>query len=262
VLILVLAAVTLLTGGPSPLTAVWRTVFTPAEQSVAAVTRWGVAQYAKEYHFHRLEAENRDLYIRLAAQSARTRDARAARDENDRLRSLLDMPRRRRDLTLTPAHVTGFDNGNWSARFRIDRGTGDGVQPGMAVIDESYGVAGVVAVCGDDWAAVTGITDPAFRLGAQIERTKLACVASGSFGGMRNGKLTLTFVQDGEQPNTGDLAVTSGLTAAHPPGLIIGTVSALRQDDGGMGIEAVLKPSCDVYALRQVFVVTDFIVVN
>ena len=60
----------------------------------------------------------------------------------------------------------------------------------------------------------------------------------------------------------GDLVVTSGLGGYYPAGLTIGTVEDVRTDDSGLIRYGVVAPRADLNALDEVFVITDFTVVE
>jgi rod shape-determining protein MreC len=60
----------------------------------------------------------------------------------------------------------------------------------------------------------------------------------------------------------GDLIVTSGLGGYYPSGLVIGSVQEIRTDDTGLTKYAILAPQVDLDQLKQVFVITDFQIVE
>ena len=56
--------------------------------------------------------------------------------------------------------------------------------------------------------------------------------------------------------------MTSGLNGTYPSGLIIGAITELHTEASGMSRYAVLEPRADLNEIRQVFVITDFDVVE
>ena len=56
--------------------------------------------------------------------------------------------------------------------------------------------------------------------------------------------------------------VTSGLGGYYPSGLSIGTVTELRTDTGGLTQYAVISPKAAIGTLTQVFLITEFDVVE
>ena len=56
--------------------------------------------------------------------------------------------------------------------------------------------------------------------------------------------------------------LTSGQGGAYPQGLVVGTIENVLTEAGGQMPYGVLRPSCDLDSLSQVFVVTQFDVVE
>ena len=123
-------------------------------------------------------------------------------------------------------------------------------------------LVGVVTDAGLNWCAVTTILDTTSSIGATVFRTEQVAVAQGQLGLMSEGQLALTYVDEPDKLIAGDLVVTSGLGGYYPSGLPIGTVTELRTDTGGLTQYAVLSPKADIGALTQVFLITEFDVVE
>ena len=79
---------------------------------------------------------------------------------------------------------------------------------------------------------------------------------------MPDGMLRLDYIADGTTLLNGDLIITSGLGGYYPPDLVIGTVEEVVVDDSGVTDYALLTPAVDYDELTEVFVVTDFTVVD
>ena len=61
---------------------------------------------------------------------------------------------------------------------------------------------------------------------------------------------------------SGDLIVTSGLGDFLPSDLVIGYVEELRTSDDGLSRHAIILPETDIDSLNEIFIVTDFTIVN
>ena len=79
---------------------------------------------------------------------------------------------------------------------------------------------------------------------------------------MREGRLTLTYLGTDPDLVSGDLIVTSGLDSYYPSQLVIGYAEEVRPGDDGMSQIAVVRPEVDIHELVQVFVITDFDIVD
>ena len=209
-----------------------------------------------------LQQENDDLRAQVADLERQLRQAQKDSEENQRLRDLLELQSQRRDLKTVSARVTERSISNWENTLTLTRGTSDGVAIGDCAIDEYGNLVGVVTDAGLNWCAVTTILDTTSAIGATVFRTEQVAVAQGQLGLMSDGQLALTYVEEPDKLIAGDLVVTSGLGGYYPSGLPIGTVTELRTDTGGLTQYAVLSPKADISALTQVFLITEFDVVE
>ena len=79
---------------------------------------------------------------------------------------------------------------------------------------------------------------------------------------MQEGLLHLNYLDADAAPQVGDLVVTSGVGGYYPDQLVIGRVQEVMTDDDGLAQYAVLAPAADLDALQQVFIITDFTIVE
>lgn len=212
--------------------------------------------------FDALQAENEQLRLQIAQMEETVRQAEADRDENVRLRELTGLRQQRRDLQWESARVLVQDVSNWSSLLTVNKGTSHGVEKGDCVVTEAGYLVGVVTEAGLNWSTVRTILDSETSIGALIFRTGGTAVAQGSFDLMGEGRLALDYL--GSEPDVvaGDLIVTSGLAGYYPSQLVIGYVQEVRASDNGLAQYAVIAPQADLSALTQVFVVTDFDIVD
>lgn len=237
-------------------------IASPFRAAGSAVAGWfgGIGD-----HFDKvadLQQENDDLRAQVADLERQLRQAQKESEENQRLRDLLELQSQRRDLKTVSARVTERSVSNWASTLTLTRGTSAGVAIGDCAIDEYGNLVGVVTDAGLNWCAVTTILDTTSSIGATVFRTEQVAVAQGQLGLMSEGQLALTYVDEPDKLIAGDLVVTSGLGGYYPSGLPIGTVTELRTDTGGLTQYAVLSPKADIGALTQVFLITEFDVVE
>lgn len=216
-------------------------------------------------HFDSVEAlqqENEDLRAEVADLKEQLRQAKKDQEENQRLRKLLDLQEQRRDLQLVSARVSERAVDNWSSVLTLNRGTNAGIAIGDCAIDEYGDLVGVVTDAGLNWCSVTTVLDTTSAIGAKIFRTEQVAVAQGQLSLMTEGQLSLTYLESPDELVSGDLVVTSGLGGYYPVGLTIGTVEELRTDADGLTQYAVVTPKAAIGSLTQVFLITDFGVVE
>lgn len=232
-------------------------------RSVAASLSETVRQWTDYLtEFDALKEENEQLRLQIAQMEETVRRAEADRDENARLRELTGLRQQRRDLRWESARVLVQDVSNWSSLLTVNKGTSHGVEKGDCVVTEAGYLVGVVTEAGLNWSTVRTILDSETSIGALVFRTGGTAVAQGNFDLMGEGRLALDYL--GSEPDVvaGDLIVTSGLAGYYPSQLVIGYVQEVRASDNGLAQYAVIAPQADLSALTQVFVVTDFDIVD
>lgn len=262
VVVVVLCIISAVSSGTPFLRNAAGVIASPFRAAGSAVAGWfgGIGD-----HFDKvadLQQENDDLRAQVADLERQLRQAQKESEENQRLRDLLELQSQRRDLKTVSARVTERSVSNWASTLTLTRGTSAGVAIGDCAIDEYGNLVGVVTDAGLNWCAVTTILDTTSSIGATVFRTEQVAVAQGQLGLMSEGQLALTYVDEPDKLIAGDLVVTSGLGGYYPSGLPIGTVTELRTDTGGLTQYAVLSPKADIVALTQVFLITEFDVVE
>lgn len=262
VVVVVLCIISAVSSGTPFLRNAAGVIASPFRAAGSAVAGWfgGIGD-----HFDKvadLQQENDDLRAQVADLERQLRQAQKESEENQRLRDLLELQSQRRDLKTVSARITERSVSNWASTLTLTRGTSAGVAIGDCAIDEYGNLVGVVTDAGLNWCAVTTILDTTSSIGATVFRTEQVAVAQGQLGLMSAGQLALTYVDEPDKLIAGDLVVTSGLGGYYPSGLPIGTVTELRTDTGGLTQYAVLSPKADIGALTQVFLITEFDVVE
>ncbi|MFM8348770.1 MAG: rod shape-determining protein MreC [Bacteroidota bacterium] len=134
----------------------------------------------------------------------------------------------------------------------IDRGTEDGIEPGMAVIGQS-GIVGKVKAVSTHYAVVISLLNIDEHVSAAIKRT-------GNFGTVNwNGSeariVQLEYIPRHASVWKGDSVVTSGYNAIFPPGLPVGVVKEVRLSDEAMFHEVSVELSQDFTRLQFVYVI-------
>jgi rod shape-determining protein MreC len=177
-----------------------------------AVGNWVSSAGADRSDYAALQAQNLDLKQRLAALEE-------AKLENDRIRELVAFAKAQ-DLPTIGARVIGRPTDSRQQSMLIDRGTGNGVRLGDAVIAAGGLVGQVVEVT--PWnARVRLITDSESGVAVLVQRTRVNGIVKGSL----DGPLQLDFVDKKTPPVVGDVLVTSGLGGVYPKGIVVGEVT-------------------------------------
>ena len=216
-------------------------------------------------HFDSLEGlrqENEALRKENAELQRQLRQAEEDSKENERLRTAMGLRQQRQDFVFESANVVGESSSNWSSTLTLSKGTNFDIAVGDCVVNEEGFLVGVVTDAGLNWSTVTTILDTGSQLGAIVFRTGEITVAQGDLALMNQGLLRLSYLEDESGLMNGDLIVTSGLGGYYPSDLVIGSVQEIRTDDTGLTKYAILAPQVDLDTLQQVFVITDFQIVD
>lgn len=262
VIAVALAVMSVFSNTSSPLTNVANIVASPFRSAYTAVATW----FNDKQNYYRdntaLEEENAALRKRIAEMEETVRQAETDREENQRLRELLNLREQRRDLSdLEAAYITEHNVSNWTSSLTLNKGTVHGVENGDCVIDETGALVGMISKCGTNWSTVLTLVDTDTSIGAQVFRTKDLGVARGDFSLMGGDRLRLDYLPADCQLLAGDLVVTSGLGEYYPSGLVIGSVEEVQVDDSGAASYAILAPAVDFASLTEVFVIKSFDIV-
>ena len=259
-----LAVMSFFSNTSSPLANAANTLASPFRAAYTAVADWfnDKQKYYKDYTA--LEEENAALRKENAEMEETVRQARADREENKRLRELLNLREQRRDITsdMEAAYITEHTVTNWTSSLTLNKGTAHGVENGDCVIDETGALVGIISEVGYNWSTLLTLVDTDTSLGAKVFRTDDLGVVQGDFTLMGENRLRLDYLPADCQLLGGDLVVTSGLGGYYPSDLVIGSVVEVQMDDSGAASYAILEPKVDFDSLTEVFIIKSFDIVT
>ena len=198
-------------------------------------------------------AELRDRVRALQEQAARTADLLA---ENERLRGLLELADRRKDLRLRAARVVGRSNSPFFRVMRIDLDLGDAthVEEGMPIIAPG-GVVGQIRTLVGTRAEILLVTDPRSAIDVVLEQSRARGVAVGT-GEEDRYEARLEYLERAVEAVDGERVLTTGDDGRYPAGLVLGSVVAAGPgEETGPFQSARVRPMVDLGALEEVFVV-------
>ncbi len=199
--------------------------------------------YRKTYaEYQKFQREN----FKLRAQVVRLDEA---LEENDRLERLLGM-RSSQSFTSSAARVIARDPANWNSSLMIDKGSRQGIKPGMPILN-ALGVAGKVAETAENSSKVILVNDPNFSVSVVNQRSREAGLLSGSLSGM----CRLSYLPQDSDVKEGDEIVTSPISTAFPAGLLVGRVTRVYPPGGISDARAEVDPAVDVGKIEEVLIV-------
>lgn len=245
VALLILTALTLLTldlRGFGPLESAQtgvRSAFSPLRSAASALTEPVTNGAEGLFNYGDLEAENAVLRQRIAELEGQAFQTEVDLDELEILRreaglgSIGEIP-------VELAEVVSGPLGNFAGQsIEINKGKLDGVQDGMPVVTGA-GLVGRVLEAGRTRSTVQLITDPDFTVGIRVTADGEVGLAHGDGAGSPQQITVDQGISDGV--SVGDLIITSGgRTSRFPPGLAVGIVSDVIDQDRGLELKVALN---------------------
>lgn len=137
----------------------------------------------------------------------------------------------------------------------VNKGSADGLRPGMAVIS-AKGAVGKVKSVSNHYAVLISMLNVDHQVSSMIKRT-------GHFGTVQwNGtdprSVNLNYIPRHVTPQVGDTIVTSGFNAVFPPNILIGVVTKANLKDESQFWEVNVELAQDFAKLSFVEVVRSF----
>lgn len=190
--------------------------------------------------------ENKKLKKELADTRKEFVDQKEIVQENERLRKLLGF-KEAVPSKVVPARVIARDISYWARWLVLDKGTADGVYPGMTLVSDQ-GLIGRVVSAGRHIARGILIIDGESRVSIVVQTTR----DTGLLEGKGDGPLSIKLLSMESKLKVGDAVITSGLGGTYPKGIPVGTIDSISNDSDELHKNAVLKPFADFSKLEEV----------
>ncbi|WP_295156461.1 rod shape-determining protein MreC [Selenomonas sp. AE3005] len=230
-------------------------VLSPFQQAVSWVSNEFRFVTSNIWEIATLHEQNKMLRSEVEQLRAINVQANEAMSENERLRAMVGYKQSAHQFDTVAARVIGRESDTWSSMIIIDRGTGSGIQNDMPVVTPA-GLVGRVVEAGLNSSKVQLILDPRSSVGTIVQRAE-----SRVTGIVRGDVSNPTMPQMVNIPKNadvveGDVIVTSGFGGIFPKGIVVGLVSSLQNDAGGLLKIGVLEAAVDFQKLEDVLVIT------
>jgi rod shape-determining protein MreC len=236
-----------------PVVKAWaQSALSPVQSATTGIGGAGLGFFRGLSDMRSAQAENEGLRQRLAEAENQLREGRQARDENERLKKLLDFTK---DVSYQsiPARIISRDPSVWFNSLVINRGSTSGVDLDMPVVTPE-GIVGRVVGVGPVSAQVMLITDERSAAGAIVGQLGQSNALGSVRGFGKNGLLEMRYVSGLETVNVGDYVVTTGQDRIYPPGLNVGTVVEKRDGSATTPHTIFVKPGARLDSLQEVAV--------
>jgi len=164
---------------------------------------------------------------------------------------------------IIPARIVlSRDASNFRRTVLVNRGSRDGVKPGLLVLWGSETpaagglracVVGVVNTVGPSACRVLLVSDPGFRAAARLLQSRDRVVVEGTSAGKWPMRLKHPAIETCVEP--GDTVITSGTLGVFPAGFLIGTVADIQGREYPGQMQVFIESPLDLDRLESVIIV-------
>ncbi|HIS91397.1 MAG TPA: rod shape-determining protein MreC [Candidatus Alectryocaccomicrobium excrementavium] len=228
-------------------------LLSPVQNLFSSVTKNVRDWFTNRQTVASLQAANQELQLQVDTLTIQLQATEEERQENDRLRALLEAGERYEAQDPIYAEVIAKDAGVWFSTFTINRGTLHGVSVNNAVITAD-GLAGRVYEVGLNYAKVRSIIHSTSSVACLIQRTRDNGVLTGQVDVAETDECQMNYLPNISSVVPGDTVVTSGVDMLFPKGLMVGTVTAVSRQTDTTDKYVMVKPAVDFYHLEEVLV--------
>ncbi|AKM19917.1 rod shape-determining protein MreC [Anoxybacillus geothermalis] len=199
--------------------------------------------------------ENQLLKARLEEYAALQAEVESLRQENERLRALLDKKESLRDFIPIQATVIGRNPDRWRETVIVNKGAQHGVKKDMAVITPA-GLVGKVQHASQFTSTVQLLSalDQNNRISAYVQGNENVFGLIEGYDSKRR-ELILGEIPIDAKVKEKQKVLTSGLGGVFPKGLPIGEVTEVKPDQYGLTQVIYVKPFANLYDVDDVMIV-------
>ena len=231
-------------------------IVTPLQKITSSTFGW----FDEKIQFYQdeinLEDENEELRAKIELLEAENKRLSLYEEENKKLSQLLEISQKYAHHDTTGAEITGKDPGNWYYTFTIDKGSKDGIEKDMVLINAG-GLVGKITETGRSYSKAQSILDSRSSVSAMSLRTNDLGVIKGDYSLMDKGLCKMEYIDAESEIMEGDEIVTSTLSDIYPAGITIGYVKEIVTDNNGLTKYAIIQPDVDFKHLSTLLVITD-----
>ena len=232
-------------------------VISPLQEVVSKVTHPIGNFFSTLFRLPSIRHERDTLRERVDALETQLAETRADQARLADLESLLGLqeslgPK----ISTTAAQVIANGVSNFEWTITIDKGSGDGIAQGMAVV-ASAGLVGHVVRVGANSSIVQLIIDPDSSVAGRLDVSR----QTGLLSGQGPSDLQMSLVEPSVEVAPDEHVVTAGYRISnvaeslYPPNVLIGTVSRVLDEDSATEKFLTIRPAVDFSSLSLVLVV-------
>jgi len=171
---------------------------------------------------------------------------------NQRLKKMLGF-KQERTHQLLPAEVTAYPPRSFLKVVFISKGEREGMKRNMVVVN-AEGLVGRIVEVYPHQSKVLTILDERSKVGVIDQRTRDLAILKGK--GLE-GVCELQYLLKKAPIEVGDEVVTSGVGGFFPKGVLVGTISHIRENPHRLFLEVEVTPTVDFGRLEELFIIKE-----
>ncbi|MHC1683520.1 MAG: rod shape-determining protein MreC [Clostridiaceae bacterium] len=221
------------------------------------------------FNFNSIQNENEELKKSVANYETKAVGYDNLLQENENLRKMLDFKAKRGEYDYVGADVVGRGSGGWTDGFILNKGSKDGLLPGLIAITPE-GLVGQITHVYDSWSEIDTVGNENFTVSFYVTSVssdipKLSDAERkekpiGALSGYKNYGDSDIYAKGIYLPldakiEKGDTVFTSGVSSEYPKDIRIGTVLSIEADKGKAMTSILVKPFVNLKSLEYVFIV-------
>ncbi|BAK80890.1 rod shape-determining protein MreC [Candidatus Arthromitus sp. SFB-rat-Yit] len=230
-------------------------IMNPVQKVIYSVSKYISDTYYGMIHYSELTNKVKELVEENGELKSKIIDYSGLKEENDKLRDVLNLKDRLEDYTFIGANIIGRNDVH-SNNYIVDVGMDDGLEKGMIVVANG-GLFGMITSVSSNWSIVSPINNGSISIGGIVKRT------NGSNGIVKKYKnsvgnyvFKMEYLPIDEDVVEGDIIITSGLGGVYPYGVVIGEVISIEDDKRNLSKSILIKSHVDFDFVNNLFIVT------
>lgn len=206
-------------------------------------------------NFSKVKQENEELKVKNSELENQMVEYSALKDENERLRQVLKLKDSKSNYDYVGVNIIGYSGGTVSRGYIVDKGTNDGIEKDMIVINYQ-GLVGKVTQAESNYSVVETILNENMAVSVMVDSTRETTGILRGYKENKNEDLVKAYnLPIDSEIKEGDVILTSGLGMIYPKEIRIGEVISVETDNVMVMKNAVIKPYVDFNKLEELFVV-------
>ena len=170
--------------------------------------------------------------------------------ENERLRDLLNLPKRKSGTIAAIGEISTLDPIGWPSWLTVETNQADRVRPGLTVLDASGNLVGHVTEKEGKHVKVMTILNPQSRVSVSVQESRELGILESA--GLLS--LTIGYVPNDNSPRVGSAVITSRLGHSYLSGIPVGTIQTSKIGKGFFR-KILVRPSANFSSLEEVIIV-------